>query len=301
MNPEAQRTAELIDTWATSIELHLKYATLTDEAYWQAQPWPRHQRPARWLLELAQTRVLELRRQLAARAAADDAGFAEALEIMAFLANLVGVQNIERFIPIAEPERENKEVLGQTHSKLQPLGAATTQTRTIIEPTREMHIPAGGLDRSATGSAALPDASDTAEVLAGASRAAAAEDGAPASARARAGASIAAPSPTPAMPPAAPAAAPPPAAAKPAPRREPGRGPRAAGRGQAPPPPPAPGSVEAMIIADAVRLLAWGREWHELAEAIARMADRPGVVVVRKCLRLHKAAIERGAQSGAPS
>jgi hypothetical protein len=47
------------------------------------------------------------------------------------------------------------------------------------------------------------------------------------------------------------------------------------------------------VVADAVRLVKWGRAWHELAEAIARIADRPGVVEVRKILRSHKAEIER--------
>ena len=29
------------------------------------------------------------------------------------------------------------------------------------------------------------------------------------------------------------------------------------------------------MIADAARLVQWGRKWYELAELIARMADRP--------------------------
>ena len=280
MNPADQRVSELVDKWVTSIELHLKYATLTDEAYWQAQPWPRHQRPARWILELAQTRALDLKRQLAARIAAADAGFAEALELMAFLANLIGVQNIERFIPLAEPERENAQVLGQTQSQLQPLGATSTQTRALVEPTREMPMPTVAPERRAAGSAAPAGAAPT--VPAG-TRAPATPAAAPLPAKARVAA-------TPVTPTAG-AAAP----AKPAPRREPRTAARGSGSKAAPPPPPAPGSVEAMIIADAERLLAWGREWHELAEAIARMADRPGVVLVRKVLRLYKATIERAA------
>ena len=64
--------------------------------------------------------------------------------------------------------------------------------------------------------------------------------------------------------------------------------------GKAPKPPP-PGSIDEQVVIDAVRLLKWGREWHELAEAIARIADRPGVVEVRKMLRTHKAEIERAA------
>ncbi len=287
MNPADQRVSELVDKWVTSIELHLKYATLTDEAYWQAQPWPRHQRPARWILELAQTRALDLKRQLAARIAAADAGFAEALELMAFLANLIGVQNIERFIPLAEPERENAQVLGQTQSQLQPLGATSTQTRALVEPTREMPMPTVAPERRAAGSAAPAGAAAT--VPAG-TRAPATPVAAPLPAKAR----VAATPVTPTAGAAAPAPAP--APAKPAPRRELRSAARGSGGKAAPPPPPAPGSVEAMIIADAERLLAWGREWHELAEAIARMADRPGVVLVRKVLRLYKATIERGAQ-----
>ncbi|HUO81029.1 MAG TPA: hypothetical protein VMU00_12890, partial [Steroidobacteraceae bacterium] len=58
---------------------------------------------------------------------------------------------------------------------------------------------------------------------------------------------------------------------------------------------PADGSQEAEIVADAVRLLKWGRQWHELPEAIARIAGRPGVVEVRKCLRSFKAEIEKAA------
>ena len=294
MNPADQRVSELVDKWVTSIELHLKYATLTDEAYWQAQPWPRHQRPARWILELAQTRALDLKRQLAARIAAADAGFAEALELMAFLANLIGVQNIERFIPLAEPERENAQVLGQTQSQLQPLGATSTQTRALVEPTREMPMPTVAPERRAAGSAAPAGAAAT--VPAG-TRAPATPAAAPLPAKARVAATPVTPTggaaATPVTPTAGTAA---PAPAKPAPRREPRTAARGSGSKAAPPPPPAPGSVEAMIIADAERLLAWGREWHELAEAIARMADRPGVVLVRKVLRLYKATIERAAQ-----
>jgi hypothetical protein len=57
---------------------------------------------------------------------------------------------------------------------------------------------------------------------------------------------------------------------------------------------PAPdASPEDLVIADAVRLLKWGKQWHELAEAIARMAGRPSVAEVRKLLRNHKGDIQR--------
>src|SRR5215472_14480909 len=138
MNPADQRLSDIVDQWVSSLELHLGYTNLTDEAYWQVQPWPKHQRPARWIVELALQRARELRRELRARIERGDGGFAEALELMAFLANLVGAQNIERFIPLAARERENKEALGQTLSTLQPLAATSTQVRAISEATRQM-------------------------------------------------------------------------------------------------------------------------------------------------------------------
>jgi hypothetical protein len=278
MNPADQRLTELVDKWLKSLELHLKYSGLTEEAYWQVQPWVRHQRPARWILDLAYTRARELRRQLEERLASGDTGFAEGLELVAFLANLVGVQNIERFIPLAEPQRENAEALGQTQSTLKTLGATSTQSRTLVEPTREMRIPV---------------LSNPAE-LGPTARAPVLQPAPP----------PAAPSPPPA--PRAPAPAAPPgglaAAAAPTGVRNPSSGlklgkrdPRAASPRQ--PRPPEADSIEAQIVADAVRLLKWGRAWHELAEAIARIADRPGVVEVRKCLRTHKVEIERAARS----
>jgi hypothetical protein len=48
-----------------------------------------------------------------------------------------------------------------------------------------------------------------------------------------------------------------------------------------------------VIVADAVRLLRWGRQWHEIAELISRMAERPGIAEVRKILRSHKPTIEQ--------
>jgi hypothetical protein len=47
-----------------------------------------------------------------------------------------------------------------------------------------------------------------------------------------------------------------------------------------------------LVINDAVRLMNWGRPWHELAELIARIADRPKLPEVRRILRSHRPAIE---------
>lgn len=252
MNPADQRVSELVDKWLKSLELHLKYAALPNEAYWQVQPWVRHQRPARWILELARSRAVELKRQLDARAAAADAGFGEALELMGFLANLVGAQNIERFIPLAEAERENRAVLGATQPRLEALSITATREMPAPDATREM--PAPDLTREMP-APVMPTVDP-------------------------------APPPAPVPPRASPAAARAPAA----PTRAPGRREPAAAKGSKA---PAAGSADAQIVADAVRLLKWGREWHELPDSIARIADRPGVVEVRKVLRTYKADIER--------
>jgi hypothetical protein len=52
------------------------------------------------------------------------------------------------------------------------------------------------------------------------------------------------------------------------------------------------------VIADAARLVQWGRKWYELAELIARMAGRPPLAEVRKILKDNKTAIEKKAGSG---
>jgi hypothetical protein len=50
-----------------------------------------------------------------------------------------------------------------------------------------------------------------------------------------------------------------------------------------------------VVIADAARLVQWGRKWYELAEIIARMADRPPLPEVRRILKDNKTAIEKKA------
>jgi hypothetical protein len=52
------------------------------------------------------------------------------------------------------------------------------------------------------------------------------------------------------------------------------------------------------VIADAVRLLRWGRKWFELADLIARMADRPPLPEVRRILKDNKTAIDKKAGRG---
>src|SRR5262245_33179682 len=107
MTPADRRITELIAKWLASIELHLKYVELSDAAYARAQPWPRHDRPTRWVLEVARQKILELQSHCENRQAMGDSKFAESLELMAFLATLVGVQHVQRFVPLADPAREN--------------------------------------------------------------------------------------------------------------------------------------------------------------------------------------------------
>ena len=52
------------------------------------------------------------------------------------------------------------------------------------------------------------------------------------------------------------------------------------------------------MIADAARLVQWGRKWYELAELIARMADRPPLPEVRRILKDNKTVIEEKAGRG---
>ncbi|HKE96164.1 MAG TPA: hypothetical protein VKB34_17785, partial [Povalibacter sp.] len=107
MTPADRRITELIDKWLASIDLHLKYVELSDAAYARAQQWPKHDRPTRWVLEVARQKTLELKAHCETRQTMGDSRFAESLELMAFLANLVGIQHIQRFVPLADPAREN--------------------------------------------------------------------------------------------------------------------------------------------------------------------------------------------------
>ncbi|MBB6091450.1 hypothetical protein HNQ60_000296 [Povalibacter uvarum] len=258
MTPADRRITELIDKWLASVDLHLKYAELSDAAYSRAQPWPKHDRPTRWVLEVARQKILELKSHCETRQAMGDSRFAESLELMAFLANLVGIQHIQRFVPLAEPGRENtSSTMSQTVEApfIQKVQAAARARPATDESTREMprlRVPAvAKAAPTAAPKAAEPKAPEPKPVV----------------------------RPTPGARPAAPAAAAAPAKA-PAPK------------------PAAAADLKEKMLADAVRLLKWGKPWHELAELIGRIADRPSVPDIRKFLRANKAEIEaRAAKS----
>ncbi len=70
---------------------------------------------------------------------------------------------------------------------------------------------------------------------------------------------------------------------------------RAAGSAGAASAPAAPSPAARQVMEDAVRLLQWGRKWHELGELISRLHGRPAVGEARRALRAHRAQIEAAA------
>ncbi len=253
MNPADKRLIDLVDKWLASLELHLKYSGLDDASYWRVQPWVKHERPSRWIIELARQKAQQLREQLEQRMEMGDAKFGESLELMAFLSNLVGSQHIERFIPLAEAHTEVD--LSAAPPPGAPVRAAATArvTAPSVEATQQsaVHTQPRKAISDTTREMARPPAPQP-------SRHATAQK-----AEARKGATrrehkAAAPTPK----------------AKPEPR-------------------PSDPEREQAVVADAVRLLGWGRKWHELADLISRMADRPAIPEVRRILRDHKSAIDR--------
>jgi hypothetical protein len=242
--PADQRLLELLEKWLTSLELHAKYASLDDDSYSKVQPWPEHQRPSRWIIDLAKQKAITLRNSLEERIKMGDAKFSDSLELMTFLANLVGSEHIERFIPVADPATERS------------VGHDTQNAPTVEAPgpaasgTREMPKFIAGTQRE-------PPASGTAQV-----------------ARTERKAKAPPVKPAPA-PPAAPSSS------------------ESASAGQGP-----SEDVREQVIADAVRLVQWGRKWYELAEVIAKMADRPHLTDVRRILKDNKAVIDKRAGRG---
>ncbi len=160
VNPADKRLSDLLEKWLTSLELHLKYSALDETAYRKVQPWPPHERPSRWIVELALQKVRQLREQHAARIDMGDVKFADALEQMGFLTNLVGSQHIRRIIPLAEPQSETAPS-DQTTTAITPAATAlepadlhtgTTGARPAADDvTREMTQPKLSRSKSAAG------------------------------------------------------------------------------------------------------------------------------------------------------
>jgi hypothetical protein len=244
MSAADKRVAELLERWTTSVELHTRYLALDDAAYAKVQDWPKHQRPTRWVVELARTRLLELKRDADERRSQGDTTFAEALELMAFLTNLLGSEHVERFIPLA-----------------QPLGTPQQAPATHAGPARNVPKDEQTVETRSLRGAATPKAARRGEPQRTESRTA---------------------------PAARPARAP-----APAPRRTSTQSPKSAPVADEP---ASNAQATSTVIADAVRLISWGREWPQLAGLIARLANRPPEAEVWKILRKHRAEIETQAR-----
>jgi hypothetical protein len=275
--PASDQLELLLARWQTSLDLHATYAPLDDERYWHVQPWPKHERPQRWIIQLARKRILALQRIVAQRKSEGDRAFIEGIEIMGFLATLVGITSVERFIPLATHETERRDVLAAQPAK-PPASAAPATPRGALSKT----LPGAETARPRP----TPDARE---------RNAAARTGEhkpvaettrqmpqlPNSKMYRLLAAQRAGVPLKAATPAAPAA-------KRDARRDTARPatikPRKAATSITQP--------EHVVIADAVRLLGWGKQWHELADMIGRLAERPAPSEIRRILRTYRAHID---------
>ena len=229
---ETGQLEALLERWQISLDLHAKYSALDDDRYWHVQPWPKHERPQRWIIQLARKRILALKRLVAQRQSEGDRACIEGIEIMGFLATLAGLTVVDRFIPLATHETERRDVL-------------TANPRAAAKPAADT---ARSRAPPAAREAAAREPKRTAETT----------------------------RQMPALPP------------KRDVRREPAR--------TAPLKPKKPAATvtqtEHVVIADAVRLLGWGRQWHELAEMIARLSERPSPSEIRRILRTYREQID---------
>jgi hypothetical protein len=240
--PADHRLLELLGRWLESLELHTKYSSLDDDSYWKVQPWSEHQRPTRWIIDLARQKTLALRAQVEQRAKTGDTQFSDALELMAFLANLVGAEHIERYIPVAVASNER-----DLSSRTAEHAAANTSQQPTASVTATREMPKFlGPKRAAPPAGTVQVARNE-----------------------RKSAAVVKPAPK--------------APVKPPPKK-PAAQPERAGPSEA---------AKEQVIADAARLVQWGRKWFELPELIARMADRPALADVRRILKEHKVAIEK--------
>jgi hypothetical protein len=257
--PADQRLLELLGKWLKSLELHAKYSSLDDDSYWKIQPWVEHQRPSRWIIDLAMQKTLALRNHVEERAKTGDTKYSDSLELMIFLANLVGSEHIERFIPVADAQNERSLTPVPSESPLDDTVAAPV----TVTATREMPKflaakrappPTGTSQVARTERKAATQPKPAARPL----------NKLPL----RQGAAV---------------------KAAPAPKPTGKNGQRTAA--VSPPSDPSDAARE-QVIADAARLVQWGRKWYELPELIARMADRPSLPEVRRILKENKSAID---------
>ncbi|HZF17593.1 MAG TPA: hypothetical protein VE046_16815 [Steroidobacteraceae bacterium] len=300
MNPADERIRELLDKWLTSLELHLEYVTLDEEAYRKAQPWPEHDRPSRWIIEVARGKAQELRDQIDSRIKMGDAKFAEALELMAFLVNLVGAR-VDRFIPLAQAPAGSEDdddptgtepVLAEPEPQpVAPPAAAKPEPAPVVKlppiPPESpiVRVVAVAPTRSA------PPVDETTVVRGTDSGQQRALKAAVEATREMPRPALKAPDPddtveTPRAKPDSRKATRREAKSKSEARAHAERAPSSKDTGK---------DATATVVADAVRLIVWGRRWHELVELIGRFAGRPSAAEIRRILRENRAAIEKSA------
>jgi hypothetical protein len=268
------RVAELLDRWLAGVEMHARYLELDDAAYARVQDWPRHQRPTGWIVDLARSRCVELKRQLTERRARGDDSFADALELMAFLTNLLGSEHVERFIPLPDLSGTKRPRQAGTVTAAAPAAAAPAAAAPAVAAPAVAR-PAVATPAAATGGAEVPPGKAPAERPPAAPRAAT---------RSKSGAGTRGNTRTPAAARAA-RAIPSTSASQ-----------KAVPAPSAPDPSGTPDARSSTVIADAVRLLNWGRPWPQLASLIARLADRPAEAEVWEILRRHRTSIESQAR-----
>jgi hypothetical protein len=269
--PADQRLLDLLDKWLNSLELHLRYASLDDDSYAHIQPWPQHQRPSRWIIDLAKQKAIALRDQIEERIKTGDTKFADSLELMTFLANLLGAEHIERFIPLANADTEQPLQAASSDTQAQPAAAdSATGTREmpkfVVSKTRAP-APAGTQHVARTERKTAdtkPDAAAESPGAATSTPGAASPDAATTPAASPSGETL--PTLTDQV--------------RPSNRLS------------------ASETVLEQVIADAVRLVQWGRKWYELAELISSMADRPSLTDVRRILKDNKTVIDKKAGRG---
>ncbi len=109
MTRSDKRVAATLKNWLTSIDQHMKFSKLDDDAYQAKRNWPKHRRPAPELLELARKRVVTLAKKLESEVNAGNGSFSQSLELMRVLANMVGRESGERFIPLVETDESIEE------------------------------------------------------------------------------------------------------------------------------------------------------------------------------------------------
>jgi hypothetical protein len=261
----------LLERWQASLDLHAKYSALDDARYWHVQPWPRHERPQRWIIQLARKRILALKRIVSQRQAEGDRAFIEGIEIMGFLATLVGLSSMDRFIPLATPETERRDVLAAKPEQPAAKTAADTSRSRAPAPRERESISRTAENRRALQQReSSPRTAETTRQM----------PALPSSkvyrmlTAQRAGVPLKEP------------------AAPPAPKREVRRDSNRPATIKPKKPPTTVTQTEHVVIADAVRLLGWGRQWHELAEMISRLAERPGAAEIRRILRTYRDQID---------